>query len=190
MGILHLITSSIIDANKAIKQSQARDNNETQTVAVENRYSIEIPSFLSPTTKLSEDAAIQYYSKTLDISFMVIDESKEGFIKEMNSFEKEMPNFGKEKTLLDNLIAISLSNIFDINKIEILNYTHTSINGLNAVTLNTFKKRTFLEDALYGSFAFIEGKETLYQIIILSGGTSITKLAKKLELSIKTFKEL
>ncbi|MBR1517225.1 MAG: hypothetical protein IJ620_03695 [Bacteroidales bacterium] len=189
MGILHLITSSIIDANKAIKQSQARNNNETQTVAVENRYSIEIPSFLSPTTK-NKDAAIQYYSRTLDISFLVIDEPKEEFIKGMDSFKKEMPGFGKDKTLLDNLIAISLSNLFDINKIEILNYTHTSINGLNAVTLNTFKKRTFLEDALYGSFAFIEGKETLYQIIILSGGTSITKLAEKLELSIKTFKEL
>ena len=69
-------------------------------------------------------------------------------------------------------------------------YNHLQINGLNAVLLNVFQKRTFFKDALYGSFAFVEGKDTLYQIIILSGGTSIRKLADKLEVSIHSFKEL
>ena len=190
MGLLNLVVGSIVDANKAIKQSNAINNNETQTVTVENRYSIEVPSFLTPTKKLSEDAAIQYYSKAMDISFMVIDEPKEVFINEMEEFKKEMPDFGKDKTLLDKMVIITLSNAYDMDKIEVLDYTATSINGLNAVTFNTFKKRTFFEDAQYGSFAFIEGKDTLYQIIILSGGTSITKLSEKLESSIKTFKEL
>jgi len=80
--------------------------------------------------------------------------------------------------------------MFDMDKVEIGSYTETKINGMNAITLNAFQKRTFLKDALYGSFAFIEGRETLYQIIILSGGTSISKLADKLEQSIKSFKEL
>ncbi len=190
MGLINLVVGSIVTANRAVKQNQARNNNEKQTVTIDNRYSIDIPAFLEPTNNLSEDAAVQYYNKTLDISFMVIDELRENFIKELEELKKETPDFGKNKTLLDEMAIISLNNAFDMDKIEIYDYTSTRINGLNAVTLNTFKKRTFFEDAQYGSFAFIEGKNTLYQIIILSGGTSISKLAEKLEESIQSFKEL
>lgn len=89
------------------------------------------------------------------------------------------------------MATVVLANFYDdIDKVEIGDYTNTTINGMNAVTLNTFQKRTFFKDALYGTFAFVEGKETLYQIIILSGGTSILKLADKLKQSIESFKEL
>ena len=80
--------------------------------------------------------------------------------------------------------------MFEVDKVEVVNYTQTTINGLNAITLNVFQKRTFFKDATYGSFAFIEGKDRLYQIIIMSGGTSIRKLADKLETAIHSFKEL
>ena len=80
--------------------------------------------------------------------------------------------------------------MFEVDKVEVGNYTQTIINGLNAITLNVFQKRTFFKDAVYGSFAFIEGNDTLYQIIIMSGGTSIRKLADKMETSIKSFREL
>ena len=180
-----------MDANKAIKQNKAQNNDSVQTVTMKNRFSIDIPSFLSPTTKLSEDAAIQYWSRTLDVSFQVIDEPTSEFVESLEEIRKEVPDFGKGKSILDNMATVVLGNFFDdIDKVEIGDYTNTTINGMNAVTLSAFQKRTFLKDALYGSFAFIEGKETLYQIIILSGGTSIPKLADKLEQSIRSFKEL
>lgn len=190
MGLISLVVGGIMDANKSIKQSQAKNNNDKKTVTVDGRYSIDVPTFLSPTTKLSDDAAIQYRNNTLDISFLVIDEPKDNFYKEIESLDKEVYHFDENKTLLDKMAIITLSNLFNMDKVEVLDYTHSSINGLNAVTFNTFKKRTFFEDAEYGSFAFIEGKETLYQVIILSGGTSILKLAEKLEESINSFQEL
>lgn len=190
MGLISLIAGGIMDANKAIKQNQARNDDTAQTVIVKKQFSIDVPSFLSPTTKLSEDASLQYLNKTLDVSFQVIDEPKSEFVNSVEEIKKEMPDFGKDKSLLDNMATITLSNMFDMNKVEIGDYIETKINGMNAVILNAFQKRTFLKDAMYGSFAFIEGKETLYQIIILSGGTSISKLADNLEQSIKSFKEL
>ena len=190
MGLLSLIVGGVMDANKAIKQNKAKNDDTSQTVVVQNRYSIDVPSFLSPTKKFGEDASLQYWSKTLDVAFQVIDEPKSEFIASVEELRKELPDFGKDKSLLDNMATFTLSNMFDMDKVEIGDYTDTEINGLNAVTLNAFQKRTFLKDALYGSFAFIEGKETLYQVIILSGGTSISKLADKLEKSINSFREL
>lgn len=190
MGLISLIAGGIMDANKAIKQNQAKKNNTVQNVVIKNMYSIDVPSFLSPTTKLSEDASLQYWNKTLDMTFQVIDEPKSAFFETIAELSAEMPEFREEKTLFDKMIALTLGNMLDMDRVEISNYTETTINGLKAVTLNAFQKRTFLKDALYGSFAFVEGKNNLYQIIILSGGASIRDFADKLEESIKSFKEL
>ena len=190
MGIISLVVGGILDANKAIKQNQAQSNDSFQNVVVKNKYSINVPSFLSPTTKLSEDASLQYWNKTLDIAFQVVDEPKDDFVESIDELNSELPDFGKGDSLLDKLATVSLCNMFDMDKVEIGNYLDTKINGLNAITLNAFQKRTFLKDALYGSFAYIEGKNDLYQILIISGGTSIRKLADKLEESISSFKEL
>lgn len=191
MGIIRLIAGGVMDANKAIKQNKAQNDDSVQTVVVQNRFSIDVPSFLEPTTRFGEDASVQYWSRTLDVSFQVIDEPKQEFVDTIEELRNELPSFEEDNTLLDHMATMVLSNLFDdVDKIEIENYQRTVINGMNAVMLNAFQKRTFFKDALYGSLAFIEGKETLYQIIILSGGTSIIKLADKLEQSICSFKEL
>ena len=191
MGLISSLVGGIVDANRAIKQNKAQNNDEVQNVVVNNQYSIDVPAFLSPTTKLGEDASLQYWNKTLDISFQIIDEPKQGFLDSLKELREEVPDFGKGESMLHNMAMITLGNLFDdMDKVEIGNYLETNINGLNALTLNAFQKSSFFKDALYGSFAFVEGKNTLYQIIILSGGTSINKLADKLEQSINSFKEL
>ena len=186
MGLLGLI----MDANRAIKQNQAKKNDTAQTIVVQNKYSIDVPSYLSPTTKLSEDASLQYRSKTLDVTLQVVDEPTSECIAAVEDVRKEHPDFGEDQSLLDNIARMALISMFDIDKTEIVNCAETKINGMNAVMLNAFQKRTFLTDAIYGSFAVIEGKETLYKVIILAGGTSIKKLSDKLETVIYSFKEL
>lgn len=190
MGLISLIVGGVVDANKVIKQNQAKNDDSKQTVTVKNLYSIDVPSFLSPTNKFGEDASLQYWNKSLDITFQVIDEPKTEFLDTVTELEKGVPGFGKGKSLLDKMSMLTIPNMFDMDRTELGSYTERNINGLNAITLNAFQSRTFLKDAVYGSFAFIEGKDTLYQIIILSGGTSISKLADKLEMSIMSFREL
>lgn len=191
MGLISLLVGGAMDAHKAIKQNQAQNEEGTHHVVVDNRFSIDVPAFLSERHDLSEDASVQYASRTLDISFQVIDEPKDELQEAVAEMEECLPSVDHSQTLLDKMAALTLSNFFeDLDKVEIGNYTETQINGLNAVTLNAFQKRTFFKDALYASFAFIEGKETMYQIAIFSGGTSIRKLADKLEESINSFHEL
>lgn len=190
MGIIRLVTGAIVETNKSIKQNKAQNDDSVHTVVVQNRFSIEVPSFLEPTTRFGEDASIQYWSRSLDVSFQVIDEPKQEFVNVIEDLKNELPDLKKGGTILDKMATMALINLFDdIDKVEIGNYQKTVINGLSAIMINAFQKRSFFKDALYGSLAFIEGKNTLYQIIILSGGTSIQKLADKLEQSICSFRE-
>lgn len=189
--LLSTIVGSISEANRLAKQSKAQKDNTTKNVVVQGKYSIDVPSFLSPMKNLSDDASLQYGSRTLDISFIVIDEPKSEFIQSFNDLQAEFPPvFGSNNSILDRMATIVLSNMFDVEKVELGGRQKTMINGLNALIVNVFLRRSFLKDSLYGSFAFIEGKDTLYQINILSGGTSITKLADKIEKSIYSFREL
>lgn len=190
MGLISMLVGGIMDANKAIKQNQAKNNDTKNTVTVKGLYSIDVPAFLTPTNKLGGDASLQYWNKTLDISFQVIDEPKSEFIEAAKEVDQEIPSIFKGKSMLDKMAMLSITEILDMDRTELECYTEREINGLNAITLNAFQSRTFFKDAVYGSFAFVEGKDTLYQIIILSGGTSISKLADKLEESIMSFKEL
>ncbi len=190
MGLISLLVGGAMDAHKAIKQNQAKNDEGKHHVVVDNRYSIDVPSFLSERSDLSDDAAVQFASTTLDISFQVIDEPKDEFVEAVREMEANLPSVDRSQSLLDKMAALSLNNYFeDMDKVEIGNYRETRINGLKAITLNAFQKRTFFKDAMYASFAFIEGRETMYQIIILSGGTSISKLSDKLEESINSFRE-
>lgn len=190
MGLIRLVVGGAIDANRAIKQNKAKNDDSKNTVTAKGLYSIEVPSFLSPTNKLGGDASLQYWSKSLDITFQVVDEPKSEFVTIVKEMKDDIPPLGNGNPLLDKMAVVTLSNLFDLSKTDISNYTERTISGLKAITLNAFQKRTFLKDALYGSLAFIEGKNNLYQVIILSGGTSISKLADKLEASILSFKEL
>ena len=189
--LLSTIVGAVSDANKLVKQNKAQNDDTTQNVVVSGKFAIDVPSFLSPMKNLNEDASLQYGSRALDISFIVIDEPKSEFTQSLEELQAELPSvFGDNKSALDSMATIVLCNMFDIEKVELAGRKETQINGLNALILNAFQKRTFLKDALYGSFAFIEGKDTIYQIIVLSGGTSITKLSDKLEKSIFSFREL
>lgn len=192
MGFLiSTIVGSIVDANKMIKQKKAMQDDTSKEVVVDGRYAIRVPSFLSPARIKNEDASLHYNSISLDVSFLVIDEPKSDFIHTIKELESEAPTlFGSDKSLLDKMATLVLGNMFDMDEVEIGNYTQTKINGLNAITLNAFQKRTFFKDAIYASFAFVEGRDTLYQIQIISGGTSIRKLADKLEPAIASFREL
>lgn len=190
-----LFLDLILDARKSIKQNNAQKNDETQHVVVDGKYSIDVPVFLSETTKLGEDASLQYWNKTLDVTFMVVDEPKAEFaeaLKDVDELSVELGNSSDNggADLLSDFAAVSISNMFEMDDISIERNDNIQINGLKAKVVNVFQKRTFFKDAVYGIMAYVEGKNTLYQIIILIGGTSIKKLAEKMEECVYTFKEL
>ena len=190
MGLLSLVVGGIVDANKAIKQNKAKNDDTTQTVSIQNKYSIELPEFFKPTTKLNDEASLQYWNKTLDCGVTVIDETKSDFFKALEILREESPEFGKDKSLIDNYCSVAICNMFDIDNVIIESRDDLTINGHNAITLEVFQKRTFLKDAAHYRVGIIEGKDTMYQINIVVGGTSIKHIGDRLDEIIKSFKEL
>jgi len=190
MGLISLIVGGAMDANKAIKQNKAKNDDVMQIVNIHNKCTIELPSFLSQASKQNNDASLLYWNKTLDCGVTIIDEPMNEFTNTLAELRKKVPNFGKDKSLLENMASISLGNMFDLDKVEIGSRRDLTINGLKAITFEVWQKRTFLKDAGFHRFGFIEGRTTLYQIIVAVGGTSISKISNKFDCVIQSFKEL
>ena len=115
--LLSTIVGGISKANKLAKQNKAQNDESTQHVVVPGKFSIDVPSFLSPLKNHNEDASLVYGSRALDISFIVIDEPKSEFIESFNELQAELPSvFGSSESILDRMATIVLSNMFDVDK--------------------------------------------------------------------------
>ena len=105
-----------MDARKLIIQKRAQENNSSHEIVVNNKYTISVPDFLEP-MHLNDDASFQYGSKTLDMAFYIIDESKEEFKQCRVECKDILPDAGQ--TLLEDFATVAVNNMFDIDKIEI-----------------------------------------------------------------------
>ena len=181
-----------MDANKAIKQNKAKKDDTTQTVVVQNRYSIEIPSFLKPSSKYKEDASLNYLNKTLDCGVMVIEDTKSDFDAMYETLKNQDYDSDTEKSMLEYFSTLFVGNMFDLekNEADIDNWVETTVNGLNAIMMEAFQKRTFFKDAAHYRLGFIEGRDTIYTICVTVGGSSISKIGDKFEGVIESFIEL
>lgn len=186
MGIFGSIIGGIMDANKAIKQNNAKNDDTVNTVTVKGLYSIDVPAFLSPRTEGAKEDSLSYSNNTLDIGMVVIDEPKQEVIEATKHLKRK-----QDESYLDIMARLCIMNMFeDPDKMELGDYDDSPINGLPALTLNAFQKATFFKDGLFACFGFIEGKEHFYQVVITIGGSSIEKLTDKMCDVIRTFKEL
>lgn len=179
----------------SIALSKAKKSELKTVEGIGGKYSIGIPSFLSPTSKLTSTATLQYLNERLNIGYQILETPRSVVADGIDDIQGTLPCSGSGDSVLDKLAFLFLSNFFDvdISKLKIENYKKTTINGLNAVTLDAYQKATLVREPHYGRFAFIEGKDTYYRIIIDSGKYKVhnmRKVSDKLEESIKTFKEL
>ncbi len=131
-----------------------------QTITIENKYSITIPSFLTEANGLNADASMQYQHAWKEFYVIVIDESKlemqkvlednnlvETFSNDIKGYSKIIMNGFEQKILVSH-------------KSEILD---TLVNKMPARLL-TISGRVENIDAFY-SLGFIEGKDRYYQIM-------------------------
>lgn len=160
--------------------------NETeQTVTIENKYSISIPSFLSKASNLNDAASFQYQHVWKEFYVIAIDENKEKLkeaIVENHLTESYSNNLqGYTNLLLDNfrrVITISSeSQVID-----------TLINNMPAKIVSISGKVEGI-DAFY-SLAFIEGKNRYYQIMSWTLLSRESEYREKMSKLIFSFKEI
>lgn len=127
----------------SIALSKAKKSELKTVEGIGGKYSIGIPSFLSPTSKLTSTATLQYMNERLNIGYQILETPKGRVADGIDDIQGTLPWQQSSDSLLDKSASLFLSNFFDvhISKLKIENYKKTTINGLNAVTLDAYQRR-------------------------------------------------
>jgi len=188
LGIVLLawrITREIFFRQKAI------DDDTTQTVTINNRYSIKLPSYTRPLRGLARGASLQYGSRRVGFFIYVVDEKKSDVINVVEKRKSEGTLTNQNNTLLSNLAEIIIVNMFQGTK-EMKGYSNIDINGLAGISFNIENTTTHLGKHITTNyyFAFFEGKDTVYQICSQIVDGNLTPFLHKMKQIVNSFKEI
>lgn len=140
-------------------------------------FTLELPSSMSTTTELNDEAILQYSNPFSELYTIVIEE-------DFTSLEEIYPEFFEETEnkysglIAYSKVALEAYNNTAKNPIE-LKYTNSTINGCLAVT----STRNFENEGvkIYMKFTFIKGKSHLYQVVSWTLEKNETKYKKDFE---------
>ena len=149
---------------------------EYQTVKVKNKYSLELPDFLSEAQNLNPEASLQYQNPLKEFYVIVLDEPKTDF---PNPAEINLEEY---RTILrENLKGTLQSPSF-------LNERDTVIKGLKAKLFSLTDQTGGLK--IYYQFAYIESKTHFYQILTWTLEDRKDKFSNEMAKIIASFKIL
>jgi len=154
----------------------------TQTVNVDGRYRVDLPSFLTEDKGLHEDASLEYANTFREFYIIVLDESKETV---HNSFEENGLEYTSTLKGYADLLVDNMKESSSITTAPVLK--ETKINGLNAIVTNA--SGVVDNIPVYWQLAFIEGKNTYYQIVVWTLEDKKEDNQEKMAQIINTFKE-
>lgn len=158
-------------------------SDEVETVTVDHKYSLELPSFLSKGTGLHDDASLQYQNVFKEFYIVVIDEPKKGFIDVLKDTEYS-PDLQGYYDVLTGGLEETIENInFEPVK-------DVQINGLKAKTFSITGTIAEKKLDIFYKIAYIEGKDSFYQIVTWTIKDSKDKYAPQMDKIIRSFKEI
>lgn len=158
------------------------ESKEVETITIKNKYSIELPEFLSKAQDLHNDASLQYQNVFKELYVVVIDEPKQEFAEIASTTEDFSPDLNGYHQILKSSFEEGVHNI------DITPTKDIQINGLKAKTFSLTGELT--EIPIYYNVAYIEGKDTFYQIITWTLKSSKQKYQEPMEKIIYSFKEI
>ncbi len=165
--------------------NSCQSGDEQQSVTIENKYSVSIPSFLTMTRGLNENASLQYQHAWKEFYIIVIDESKSEVQKALDDNNLSESYTNDIKGYSDLLLNGFEKDISGSQKSPIID---TLINNMPARLL-TVRGRVEGIDAFY-SLAFIQGKERYYQIMAWTLSSKENEYKLKMDRIMHSLKEL
>lgn len=157
-------------------------NESTQTVKISNRYTLDVPAFLTETNNLNTDASLQYQNLLKEFYVIVIDEPKKAFndVVVANKLEYT-PNLKGYANLLKDGMSKKIQ--FD----ALPKLTDRTINGRSARIMDMSGK---IDDIhAYWKIAFIEGKNRYYQVMTWTLADRKEDNEEMMEQIVNSFKE-
>ena len=152
---------------------------------VENRYTLDLPSFMSETTDLNTDASLEYQNMFRELYVIVIDEPKDEMHKAI--IESELQDYYPMNIegYSDLVLPAFKEGIVRMEQTEVID---TTINNMDA-KLTTISGIVEGIDAYYclGNY---EGKDTYYQVITWTLGDRKNTHQEAMDRILHSLKEL
>lgn len=148
-----------------------------QEIIINNQYNIKIPTYMSETTSLNQEAILQYQNEFKSIYMIVLEDKKKDMqillaeYKTNLNFDSDFDKYADY--MIENRGFAGLSN--------------QKINGLNAKILKI--TRMVNGTQAYFNIALFEGKNHYYQIITWSAAGKEAKNRGDMELIVNSFTE-
>jgi hypothetical protein len=133
----------------------------TQTIKVEGRYSIDLPSSFTKTAGLNNDASLQYQDISKELYIIVIDEPKSVMEEILTAHDLES-DYTQDLEGYSQLIIDGMDPSITIDSIS--DFREGKINNLRSREL--FMQGVTGGYRIYWKFAFVEGKNRYYQIMV------------------------
>lgn len=161
---------------------------EYDVVKIEDLYSMKIPTFMTVTDQLQEDASLQYNNPFKGKYITVLDEERE----EILSFMKDYGVYDESKSQLENYVDTRLNYLAE-SGIEVSNQTELKsemINGRKAYsTVIDANVPDVAQDITY-FFTYLEGKDHFYMISSWTLFNRKDSYTEEVGTMVKSFKEL
>lgn len=156
--------------------------NETETVKIDGKYTIEISSLLSRANNLYDGASLQYSNERRELYIVILEERKKAY---SDLIELDPQNYEPGiKGYADLLITDTQTRVkADIAPL----LTESKINKQKACTTEFTGKVDGIP--IYWQIAYIEGKNTYYQIMTWTLNEKKEEYQDTMKAMINSFKE-
>lgn len=157
-------------------------------VKIEGLYSMKVPSFMTVTDQLQEDASLQYVNPFKEKYVLVLDEK----IVDIMAFMEDYGIYDESKSKLDNYVTTRLSYFTEIGNTIISQTALKSemINGRKAISTVVDIETPSIDENVTYYFTYIEGKDHYYMISSWTLFDRKDAFTEEVEAMTGSFKEL
>lgn len=160
-------------------------NAELVPVIIRNEYSMDIPSYMTKSTELNDDASLQFRGILREAYVIVIDESKQEFVDFLAAEEM----YDSTLSIVSNYAKTQLDNTTSsMNVISRKTPVRMKINGLNAVKAEIDGVVDGIPEPISYFVTFVESSEKLYMIMAWTLKEEKEGYRETFEKMAKTFK--
>lgn len=157
------------------------ESKEVETVTVKDKYTLQLPDYLTEAKDLHPDASLQYQNALKEFYVVVIDEQKQGFYDAASLTDYTADFTGYHDILKDGMEE-------EIGNVKITPTKDTQVNGLKA---KTFSLTGDIEGIpVYYEIGYLEGKDRFYQVVTWTLESSKDKYKEPMQKIISSFKEI
>jgi len=158
---------------------------ELENITINGEYTMGIPTYMSKSTSLNDEASLQFQNIFKETYVIVIDESKQEYI---DTYE-DLGFYDTARNVISNYADTQVQSI--TSSLEVISrkeITPLRINGLSAAATEIDAKFEGVHSAITYFLTFVEGKEKLYMIMAWTMQTKKDNYRATFEQMTKSFR--